>query len=150
MPEASLVYMSVGLMLDPLLRAFPSTSALWPLVKTLWGQYLLAALIFVALPLEDGFLPANPEQSWATNLWGWSNQLALRHNYLPSLHVCLATTIAMAVSRRQGTQIYLYLWAAAVAVSTLLVHQHHLADVLAGGLLAYASMRWGYDRWREV
>ncbi len=40
-------------------------------------------------------------------------------------------------------------WAAAIALSTLLTHQHHLLDVATGLALAILAKRFIYDYWRN-
>lgn len=146
-PAAALVYLSITFMLIPLLLALPTARQLWPVAVTLVCQGLLASLCFWLLPLEDGFPPAATVFGWDGWIWQLSNQLALRHNYFPSLHVTLATSAALVLSRQRGRIDWLMvLWAAAIAVSTLFVHQHHLADVLGGLLLALAGVHLIYDR----
>ena len=146
-PVAALVYLSISFMLIPLWAALPTPRQLWPVLVTLNVQGLTAALCFWLLPLEDGFPPAHPAPSWSVSMWRLANQLALRHNYFPSLHVSLSASAAMVLSRCRGSIHWpMVLWAAAIAVSTLLIHQHHLIDVAGGLLLAYATVRGVYDR----
>ena len=45
-----------------------------------------------------------------------------------------------------GGGVIVWGWAGVVAASTLLTHQHHVADVLAGWLLGVAGKRLIYDR----
>ena len=146
-PAAAFVYLSITLMLIPLLQALPTVRQLYPVATTLAAQQLVAALCFVLIPLQDGFPPAGPVSGLSGAAWRLAGQLALRHNYFPSLHVALASTAAMVLSRHRGRpHLYMIGWAAAIAVSTLLIHQHHLADVVAGFGLAWVSMRLIYDR----
>jgi len=146
-PEASLVYLSISLMLIPLLRYLPTFQLLWPLSLTLAWQQALAALCFLLFPLEDGYPPAAEVHGPAGWVWRLANRLALRHNYFPSLHVALSCTAVLVISRRLGRlHRPMALWAAAIALSTLLIHQHHLVDVLAGMALAWLSVRMVYDR----
>lgn len=149
-PWAALVYLSISLMLIPLLRTFPTFPRLWPVALTLALQQGVAALCFVLLPLEGGY-PSQPvPPGWSGWLWQLSNQLALRHNYFPSLHVALAWTAVLVISRERGQMQWgLLAWAAAIALSTLLVHQHHLIDIAGGVLLAWASVALVFDRWSK-
>lgn len=146
-PAAALIYMSITLMLIPLLQALPTARQLWPVAVTLVAQGLVASLCFWLMPLEDGFGSVAEVGGWDGWVWRLSNQLALRHNYFPSLHVTLATSAALVLSRQRGRIHWpMVVWAAAIAVSTLFVHQHHLADVLGGLLLALAGVHLVYDR----
>ena len=146
-PAAALVYLSITMMLIPLLRALPTARQLWPVAVTLIFQGLVASLCFWLVPLEDGF-PKDPAVGgWDGWIWKLSNELALRHNYFPSLHVTLATSAALVLSRqRKAIDWPMALWALAIALSTLFVHQHHLADVIGGLLLALAGVHLVYDR----
>jgi membrane-associated phospholipid phosphatase len=58
-------------------------------------------------------------------------------NCFPSLHVALAF-IAAAMWPRRSTRMLAWVWAAAIAVSTLTTRQHVAVDI-AGGLLVGAS-----------
>jgi len=146
-PAAALVYLSITFMLIPLLRALPTARQLWPVAVTLVFQGLVACLCFWLMPLEDGFPTPPPATGWDGWVWQFSNVLALRHNYFPSLHVTLATSAVLVLSRQKKSVDWpMALWALAIAVSTLLVHQHHLADVVGGLLLAQAGVHLVYDR----
>ncbi|MBN9417337.1 MAG: phosphatase PAP2 family protein [Candidatus Eremiobacteraeota bacterium] len=146
-PEAAFVYMSATLMFLPIFRKLPTAAQLWPLSLTLAAEQLLAGICFYLLPLEDGF-PTGPVPTGLSGaMWRLAGTVAMRHNYLPSLHVALATTAAMVYARAVGRPSWpMNVWAAAIALSTLLIHQHHVADVIAGFLLAQLGVRLLYDR----
>lgn len=95
----------------------------------------VAGLVFLLLP---GQLTHAVEDAgiWQP-LAEWTRVLAGRHNLLPSLHVALTLVIVIAVWPRAGAaaRAALVLWSAALAVSTLLTHQHHVPDVIAGAAL---------------
>ncbi len=68
--------------------------------------------------------------------------LPYRNNF-PSLHVAIATLAALASFGYAKKYWWTLAWAAAIAVSTLFVKQHELADVIAGialGALAYVAI----------
>jgi membrane-associated phospholipid phosphatase len=75
--------------------------------------------------------------------------VALRHNFVPSLHVTLSVVCIAVYARRAGTagKALLWAWSAFIGVSTLLLHQHYVVDVLAGYALGMAGVRHGYRRW---
>jgi membrane-associated phospholipid phosphatase len=69
------------------------------------------------------------------------------YNDFPSLHVSLSTIIAIhwwRVDRRVG--LVVGAWTALIVCSTVLIRQHHLADV-AGGLVLAAAASWLSWRW---
>jgi membrane-associated phospholipid phosphatase len=66
------------------------------------------------------------------------------YNDFPSLHVALSTVLAihwLRLDRRAG--MIASTWLALIAVSTLFVHQHYLADVVGGVILALATSALG-------
>jgi hypothetical protein len=75
--------------------------------------------------------------------------MALDHNAVSSLHVALSCACAAAYAGRCGRigKALLGTWAAAIALSTLLTHQHHLLDVVTAIALAAAGKWLVYDRW---
>ncbi len=95
----------------------------------------IAGAVFVLLPAASGFAPqsAGAWQGWA---W-WTGVVAGRHNLLPSLHVALSLLTLCALWPLGGPLLRgpLAGWFALLVASVLFTHQHHLADVLAGGLL---------------
>jgi membrane-associated phospholipid phosphatase len=74
--------------------------------------------------------------------------VARPHNYAPSLHVALSVVCIRVYARHanRAGKVFLWLWAAGIAVSTVLLHQHYLVDVVTGFLLGLAGVRWVYDR----
>lgn len=100
-----------------------------------------AGLMFLLLPAQLGYAPvdAGAWQAWAR----FAHLVAGRHNLLPSLHVALsAVTLAtLWPGAGRGLRAGLTLWFVLLVASVLLTHQHHVADVLAGWLLAAVVLR---------
>lgn len=101
----------------------------------------IAGIAFVALPAQLGFPPTDSGHSaWSAGL-RIARMVALKYNLVPSLHVALFTLCVgvyfTSVSR--SARIGLVLWLMVVAASTVLTHQHHLIDVIAGLALGF----WG-------
>ena len=65
--------------------------------------------------------------------------IAGTHNLLPSLHVGLTLVIVLTVwpHSKPLARWLIGLWALGLGASTLLTHQHHVLDVLAGALLGW-------------
>lgn len=99
----------------------------------------VAAVLFLLFPARLGFerqLPLDPlYRSLFEPLWS----LDRPHNLAPSLHVAWSYSAVLAVTQRPRGWISwaLYSWLIAIALSTLFVHQHHLLDVVSGGLLSF-------------
>ena len=97
-----------------------------------------AAIFFVLVPIEPGYI-----NEMATGIWGvyLYDPLGLDNlsqwNHAPSLHVAYVFTIAFAIGKRYGHCVFLLaiIWAIAVSISTMLVHEHHLICVLGGFVL---------------
>ncbi len=98
---------------------------------------LAAFVIFALLPTmgpERTALPAD-----ASPVLAFMFDLDARWNAFPSLHVANPTLIALLALRERGVSaisVALVLVAIGIAVSTLLVRQHYLLDVVGGMLLA--------------
>jgi hypothetical protein len=75
----------------------------------------------------------------------------LDFNQIPSLHLAFATTLVLVfgVRARPAVRGLLGLWLAAVALSTLLTHEHQVVDVVTGvalGALAVATVQRRTER----
>jgi membrane-associated phospholipid phosphatase len=111
-----------------------STADLNRFASALGRVIAIAGIAFLLLPAELGFAPA----STAGSIWNPWLQLAAtlsrKYDLVPSLHVALFTAAAATYASRvsTGARVLLAVWLALVAASTVLTHQHHLIDVVAG------------------
>jgi hypothetical protein len=105
-----------------------------------------AGVCFLLFPAELAYPPAPAAGAWA-GLADLARTISLRYNLAPSLHVALTVTAAAVYATHAGPagRCLLHGYAALVAASTLLTHQHHLLDVLSGWLLGLAGKRLVYD-----
>jgi fatty acid desaturase/membrane-associated phospholipid phosphatase len=146
-PEWSLVYLSMILLLLLLPLARPRWRDLFPVFATLVVETIIASAFFIALPVQSGFPPRD-----GTGTWGGTFLLAdtlnMERNLFPSLHVAFAATAALALASCVGLagRVLFFAWASAIAASTLLIHEHHVVDVVGGVLLAALSWRY-VTRW---
>jgi membrane-associated phospholipid phosphatase len=100
---------------------------------------LVSTICFLLVPLRFGF-----ERPETTGLYGMLFDvlaLDLPYNQFPSLHISLALIVWQVYRQRLGGAWRRLgaLWFLAIGLSTVLVYQHHLIDVLGGllvGLLA--------------
>ena len=102
---------------------------------------------FLLLPAEVAY-SRRDAGAWS-GLLGFARGVALPYNLVPSLHVAMGCVCLAAYATRCGAvgKALLAAGAAAIALSTLFTHQHHLLDVLTGLALAAAAKRLIYDRW---
>jgi membrane-associated phospholipid phosphatase len=146
-PAAVLLYMSVY----PLFALAPfvlrDRREILALSLTQNTLILVAGVVFLCLPAELAF-PLPSELGAFPELFRLADRLNLDFNLLPSLHVALSTSCVLAYRPHANPTVrwMLMAWAAAIALSTLLTHQHHVADVLAGGLLAWLGQRFVFVR----
>jgi membrane-associated phospholipid phosphatase len=127
-----------------------SRCALRALAATLATAIVGGGICFLLFPAELAFPQPTDLGQWQ-NLYAVADRINLRYNLVPSLHVALAITCVDLFARRAGVMgaLAFWLWGAAVCVSTVLLHQHHLVDVAAGLALALAVNRIVYPRLAE-
>ena len=133
-PSLSIVYLTItpALLLAPLY--FRTRSELAPLFFGLSLQTILATIFFIAFPQKTAFV--RPEVTgWARVPFEIADAINLDFNEFPSLHVAFAVSLAFAYRKRAWT-----VWAIAVALSTWLIYEHHLLDILGGIALASIVM----------
>ncbi|MGK2857860.1 MAG: phosphatase PAP2 family protein [Thermoanaerobaculia bacterium] len=144
-PSLSLVYLTItpALMLAPFV--FRTRSQLAPLVGALSIEVLVATCFFLLVPQTTAYARP-PVTGWALVPFTIADTLNLQHNEFPSLHVALACSAAWAYSSRMRWlgKLGWGVWSLAVAASTLLLREHHLADILGGVVLAVVVMKLAY------
>jgi membrane-associated phospholipid phosphatase len=146
-PEAVVIYMSIY----PLFLAAPfiirERNDFFALSMTMNLVVLVGGICFLALPAQLAFAPPKDLGAFP-GLFRFADRLNLTYNLVPSLHVALSTLCIAAFAPRANRtgRVLLWLWAIAVALSTLLTHQHHVLDVVAGFALALAGYRFIYLR----
>jgi hypothetical protein len=135
-PQAVLAYQSIHLLFLMAPFVLWSRRDLRSLSHTVVTVTLVAGVGFLALPAEPAFLPAPCPEPWAVVV-SRTRELALPHNMVPSLHVTLCVTCVAVYSSRAGSvgKVLLWGWAVIIALSTVLLHQHHLLDVGTGWAL---------------
>jgi membrane-associated phospholipid phosphatase/phytoene/squalene synthetase len=145
-PEAAAVYLSLNLMVLVPLFVFRRWEEVVPLLVVMVAETVMAGICFLLLPVE-GMAPRPEPPGVAGAMFRVADALNLDHNYLPSLHVSYALTVALAVGRRCSWpgKIVFTVWAVAIAISTVLTHQHYVVDIVGAVLLTAITMTWLYD-----
>ena len=141
-PGAVVVYMSIYL----LFLAGPFIVRERREFATLIGALALATLVgglgFLLIPGQLAFLPPTEADlgRWAA-LFHFADRLNLDYDLVPSLHVALSVGCIAVFTRHAPLwgRVLLWAWAVAIALSTILTHQHHLIDALSGWLVGLGA-----------
>jgi membrane-associated phospholipid phosphatase len=147
-PQAVLGYMSIYLLFLAAPFVLRTAREVTALTCTLMAVTGVAGVCFLVLPVDNLFPTPREMGAWTAPV-SFAKWLALRYNMLPSLHVALSVCCIAALARRAGLagRLLLWTWAVVIGWSTILLHQHYLADVIAGFALGSAGYRFGYRRW---
>ena len=135
-PATALLYLSLPLFLVYAACQL-NVAAQWRFLLLLTGELVIASIAFQLYPVHVHFMqPENPQGAWQT-LLHIAHTIGMSHNYLPSLHCAFATTAAAMLHRAIAPPRRAAVWfyAAAINISTLTIHAHHLLDLIAGNVL---------------
>lgn len=108
---------------------------------------VLCGLVFALFPANLAFERVLPEAEPYRSIFGLMFAVDAPHNLLPSLHIVytVATGLALCTAQwRRGRRwlcAVLVLWGLAICASTMLVHQHHVLDVVTAVALV-AVLQW--------
>ena len=158
-PSMVLVYMSIYLIFLPAPFVMRSRRELNALAIALAKVILIAGVGFLVFPAQLGFPSTASEVVRLgpvdARRWGpwllWADRLNLDYDLIPSLHVALFVACATVYAVRAGVVLRALLaaWAAVVAASTVLTHQHQVVDAISGvalGLWGAAEVRKRHGR----
>jgi len=148
-PAMTAIYMSIYLLFLAGPFIVRTRREFRALILTLAVIIGCGGIAFLLIPAQLAFPPV-PEHElgiWS-GVFHLADRLNLTYNLLPSLHVALTVACIAAFSAHTHgmAKALLWAWAAAIAVSTVLIHQHHVLDVLAGWLLALVCAKLIYHR----
>ena len=152
-PALSILYLTItpSLLLAPFVMR--TRNELTPFAIALSIETLIATFFFVLFPQSPPWTRP-PVTGWARMPFEIADALNLRYNAFPSLHVAFAVSAAWAFGTRsrQLGKFAWTLWAIAVAISTWLLREHVLADIVAGAVLAVVVMALVHHRffWVEL
>lgn len=146
-PEMAWVYLSVPLALALTPFILRTKREIVPFFFTLTTELLVAGLCYLIYPVAPAWPARMASGAGAFRL---ADALNLDYNELPSLHLAFAVSVVLVLGRSSGLAVRALLWGwlLAVAASTLMLHEHHVLDVVTGtalGVLAVATVQ----RWTE-
>lgn len=139
-PEAAWVYHSLILLMFASVLLMRQPRDIHRLFLVLCGQVVFACIIYLLFPVQVVF-PDRYAGGSLPMVFLLADLANLKNNYLPSLHVCFAFMSAMvgALYLKRLMGMLFYIWALLIAISTMLIHEHHFADVIGGIALALAG-----------
>lgn len=148
-PAMTIFYMSVYLLFLLAPFVLRTRREFRALVITLAFAIFCGGIGFILFPADLAFAPPREEDLgiWA-GMFHFADTLNLTYNLVPSLHVAFTVVCVAIFSGRAPAagRMLLWLWAAMIAASTVLIHQHHLLDVATGWLLAVVCVKSVFDR----
>lgn len=139
-PGAVVVYMSIYVLFLAGPFVVRERREFTALIRALALATALGAVGFLLVPARAAFAPPGDLGFWAP-LFHFADRLNLDYNMVPSLHVALSVGCIAAFSRHASPALrpLLWAWATAIALSTLLTHQHHIVDVVSGWLVGLVA-----------
>src|SRR5262245_25995928 len=146
-PAAAAIYLCVSPMLMAAPFVFRAPERLLPFGVAIVAELLIALAIYYVLPTQIPAAHYDPSGVIGSLLW-LADAINLDGNNVPSLHVALSASAAWAYAPllTRGWRIAAFALAGATAISTLLTHQHIVADVVGGLALAALGMGLVYPR----
>ena len=113
--------------------------------RQLISMTFFSGAIFLLLPARLGFERTIPDDPFYAGLFAGMFDVDLPHNLVPSLHVAFSALILITLLNTVRTSLgkaVFTAWLVLLSISTVLVHQHHLIDVVTGFLVAVAFYRY--------
>ena len=109
---------------------------------------LIAGLIFIIFPGRLGFTRVShvPGYEWIFSLLHAVDQ---PFNLYPSLHITYSSLTVFAIIDQTKSRVFhafLLFWLVLIAFSVVLVHQHHLFDIITGLVLAGIVIKFVYRK----
>jgi membrane-associated phospholipid phosphatase len=145
-PEAMVGYALAYVVPLALLFVETTEHGIRRMMRAAFLAYLAAAPFFVVMPVRDADPPLQPTNALQRMLVA-NRDADKSKNAFPSMHVGLATLLALIGSRRSRAWAWgLGACALLICASTLLVKQHFLVDLPAGALIAWMAYRVVYGR----
>ena len=136
-----MIYFSLNILTSvPLFTLKPSEFHY--LTYSLTAATLIAAFVFYIFPGEAGFVRTESVRRFQAVfdfLYTWDEP----HNLYPSLHIAYSSICVFAINSSASIRLktILNIWLVLICISVLLVHQHHVFDVITGLALGYFCHR---------
>jgi len=143
----AMIYVYASLLVLFLLPPFTLTKSQLPALARATVIILFsAAAIYLLLPADLGFERSDYVPGYDA-VFQALFALEMPHNLVPSLHIACSTLFIAAIRNNLSSpwrRVGLIVWGILICASVLLVHQHHVLDVISGLLLGLMSYRLVY------
>ncbi|MEN8108886.1 MAG: phosphatase PAP2 family protein [Pseudomonadota bacterium] len=143
----AMIYIYASLLVLLVLPAFTLTKLqLTALARAMVVTLFTAAAIYLLLPADLGFERPDYVPGYDA-VFQTLYALEMPHNLVPSLHIATSALFIAAVRNNLSSswsRAVFIVWGILICASVLLVHQHHVLDVISGLLLGYLSYRLVY------
>lgn len=113
------------------------------LLRRLFWAFIISCAIFLVWPCRCEF-PRSIPDDWTAPLFRLLHFTDLPYNQAPSLHVSEAVIVAPVLLARlphPGLRAALIVWLVMGSLGTVLVHQHHVVDLVSGAALGLLIVR---------
>jgi len=117
------------------------------LIKAIFLSGLFGACIFLLLPTKLGYARDLDQIIYFKPVYELLWQIDLPYNLMPSMHVTMAHLMLMPIIYEKINPVWkfaLSLWLLGIYLSIVLVHQHHMIDIVSGHILAEYCFRRFY------
>ncbi len=145
-PPMIIIYLSYVTVFFFLVFVIKTPEAIKGLALSMLAMMVISGVIFFFFPGQLGYQRPADVPGYNT-LFKLLYTIDQPHNLFPSLHVSFAYLSILAMMRQtQNKRFHLALkiWFAVVCASVILVHQHHLFDIVSGMLLSWVVYRQIY------
>ena len=137
-PCAAIIYLSLFPMLWMSILLLQTPYKLRSFAKALAYLFLISGIGFLLFPADD-VRTRQDVSGIIGQVYSFADWINLSHNYMPSLHVGMAVLCARLYSNEVPLKLssVIWVWASAIVLSTLLIHEHYIIDLITGGALGY-------------
>lgn len=130
-------YISLNLLFLVCAFVLKENSSIKGFCVSLMVAAICAGVIFYLFPGQLGF--ARETVPGYEHYFDFMFSIDHPHNLFPSLHITYSSLAIFAMREQTNSKsfhYFLYIWLAAITASVVLVHQHHLFDIVTGFILA--------------
>mgnify|MGYP001297010579 CR=1 FL=1 len=115
---------------------------------SLMSSSFIATIVFLSFPGELGFSRVDSISGYES-MYLFLHKMDHPHNLYPSLHITFSVLTAFAMfdqTKNKWFHGFLVLWVTLICCSVVLVHQHHLFDILTGIVLSFFVIKYIYRK----